>query len=309
MKTKNLFRLTFLVLAIIGLSLSGCKKDKNSDNTDATSLQQLAGDEETMESAMDESMNDVNNYLSGGNLKSTSMVPCNATVDSTAVVNDTITIFITYNGVNCSGTRYRAGRVEIKKQVGTLWFQEGATVSVKHINFLIAKTANNTKFITLNGIKIYKNISGGLIWQLGNGINTIVHRTYGHLNITFNDGTSKTWNIARQKTYSGVAPYNLTLSSDGFGVADGYENLVTWGVNRQGENFYTQILESVTRNQVCNWDPSAGIKKHSIPADNKSATITFGYDENNQPIGNECPSKYKVDWQKNNKSGTVYLWL
>ena len=31
MKTTNLFRLAFLVLAIMGLSLTGCKKDKNSN--------------------------------------------------------------------------------------------------------------------------------------------------------------------------------------------------------------------------------------------------------------------------------------
>ena len=88
-----------------------------------------------------------------------------------------------------------------------------------------------------------------------------------------------------------------------------FDNLEAWGINRKSESFYTQILEPVTRNQVCNWDPSAGIKKHSIPSGSKSATLTFGYDENDQPIGNECPSKYKLDWQKNNHSGTVYLWL
>lgn len=310
MKTSNLFRLTFLVLAIIGLSLSGCKKDKNSGpSDDSSTLQQLSNDEQIVESASDETMNDVNTILSNGNLKSTNQLPCNATIDSTAVVNDTITIYITYNGLNCSGTRYRTGQVEIKKHVGMHWYQQGATVMIRHINFTITKVSNQ-KSITLNGVKVHKNVSGGVIWQLGNGMNAIVHRTWGHVNVTFNDSTTKTWNVARQKTYTGTPPNNLVLTTDGFGTAGDFNNLVVWGINRQGENFFTQIIQPVVHRQVCDWDPCSGIKKHSIPADSKSATLTFGYNSNNQPItGNECPTKFKVDWQKNNNSGTVYLWL
>jgi len=309
MKT-NLIRLVFLFLAVTGLSLSGCKKDKNTGaSDDSASMQQLSKDEEAVESASEESMNDVNNLLAGGSLKSTERrVPCNAKIDSTAVVNDTITIYITYNGVNCMGNRFRSGKVEIKKQVGTHWFQQGATVMVRHIDFAITKMKNQ-KMITLNGVRFYQNVSGGLIWQIGPDLPTIVHRTWGYVNISFEDGTTKTWNIARQNTFSGIFPDNLSLTSDGFGTVDGYENLVAWGLNRHGENFYTQILQPVTRCENCNWDPLSGITKHSIPAGSKSATLTFGYDENDQPVVNECPSKYKLDWQRNNKSGTIFLWL
>lgn len=310
MKTTNLFRLTFLVLAIIGLTFSGCKKDKNvNPGGDSSSLQQLSGDEESFESAMDESMNDVDLYLSSGNLKSTTMLPCNATIDSTAIVNDTITIYITYDGLNCNGTRFRTGQVEIKKHVGMHWYQQGATVMVRHINFTITKVSNQ-KTVTINSVKFHKNVSGGVIWQLGNGVDAIIHRTWGHANVAFQDSTSRTWNVARQKTYTGTPLGNLVLTIDGFGVAAGYNNLVVWGVNRQEEQFFTQIIEPVIHRQVCDWDPVAGKKKHSIPADSKSATLTFGFNSNNEPItGNECPTKYKVDWQNNNNSGTVYLWL
>ena len=310
MKTKNLSRFTFLLFVVIGLSLAGCKKDKNTDpSDDSSSLQQLSKDEESVESASDESMNDVNFFLSDGNLKSTNLLPCNATVDSTAVVNDTITIYITYDGLNCSGTRFRTGQVQIRKHIGTQWFQAGATVMIRHINFTITKVSSQ-KSITLNGVKVHKNVSGGVIWQLGNGINAIVHRTWGHLNVTFDDGTTKTWNVARQKTYTGNPPGNLVLTTDGFGSVGEFDNLVVWGINRQGEGFYTQIIQPIVHRQVCSWDPVSGIKKHAIPSDSKSATLTFGFDSNNQPIsGNECPAKFKLDWQRNNNSGTVYLWL
>lgn len=310
MKTSNLFRVAFLCLILVGLSMTGCQKDKTVDpSDDSSSLQQLSNDEVAFESATDESMNDVNTILSSLNLKSTNLFPCNATIDSTPVLNDTITIYITYNGLNCSGTRFRTGQVEIKKHVDMHWYQQGATVKIKHINFTITKVSNQ-KSITINSVKTHKNVSGGIIWQLGNGINAVVYRTWGHANITFSDTTTKIWNVARQKTFTGTPPDNLIMTTDGFGSAGGLDNLVVWGINRQGENFYTQIIQPVVHRQVCGWDPCSGVKKHAIPSDSKSATLTFGYNSNNQPVtGNECPVKFKVDWQHNNNSGTVYLWL
>ncbi|NTW34468.1 MAG: hypothetical protein HGB12_17915, partial [Bacteroidetes bacterium] len=87
-------------------------------------------------------------------------------------------------------------------------------------------------------------------------------------------------------------------------------NLVAWGTNRHGELFYTQITQSVVRKQVCDWDPSEGIIIHQIPGVNKKATITFGYDDNNVAItGTDCPTKYKLDWEVNGNSGTIFLAL
>ena len=309
MKTRSLIRFTALLIVVTGLAFTGCKKDKNSDSsTDTSSLQKLATDENQVQNASDEAINDVNAFLSGGSLKSTESVPCHATVDSTSIVNDTITYHITYNGLNCSGTRLRTGQVEIKKKVGTHWYQAGATVIIKHINFTITKVATG-KTITLNGTKTHQNVTGGLLWQLGNGVTSIVHKTWGLETVTFTDNTTRIWNIARQKTYTGTTgQYILTL--DGFGSTGSYNNLVVWGTNRQGEDFYTQITQSVVLRQTCDWDPCSGIKIHQIPSDSKSATLTFGYDSNNQPItGTECPTKYKLDWQKHNHSGTIYLPL
>ena len=126
---------------------------------------------------------------------------------------------------------------------------------------------------------------------------------------SFDNGTSRTWNIARKITYTGTAgQYIMTI--DGFGTSGNYQNLVVWGTNRQGEEFFTQISQSVVCRQACDWDPVSGIKIHQIPLDNKSATITFGYTTTNEPIvGDECPTRYRVDWQRNNKSGTDFLPL
>jgi len=309
MKTKKFAWLSFLLIAVLGLTLGGCQKEKNKDsNADSSSLQQLSKDEENIQYASDEAMNDANQVLSGNFLKTTQFWPCNATIDSTGVVNDTITFYITYNGPNCNGRLYRTGQVEIKKKVGTRWIQPGATVIVKFINLTITKVATG-KSLILNGTRTFQNVSGGHLMMLGNGLDALVHRIWGSVQATFDDNTTRIWNIARQRTFTGSMGA-LVMTIDGFGTDGGYPNLVCWGTNRHGENFYTQITLSVVHKESCGFDPCSGIKIFQIPSDNKSATITFGYNDQNEPIsGNECPTRYRVDWVRNSHSGTLYLPL
>jgi hypothetical protein len=311
MKTKNLFRVGILVIALAGFMFTGCKKDKSTDsNINTQSMQQLTKDEVTVTKASDDALNDANTVLSGGTLKSTDgLWPCNATIDSTTLLNDSITYHITYHGLNCPGNRTRTGQVEITKKVGQPWGAIGAATIVKLINLQVTKVATN-KSLTLNGRKVFTNVSGGYLWQLGSTMTAIVHKAEGYMTATFDDGTSKVWNISRQRTFTGTIGGQLILTIDGFGSADGYSNLVVWGTNRNGEAFYTQITQSIVMKATCDWDPVSGIKIHQIPADNKSATVTYGYDNNYQLVTNgDCPTYYKVDWVKGTHSGTFFLPL
>lgn len=311
MKTKNLIQLAFILVSALSIALTSCKKDDlDTGNANPDELKQLSADENYVESIMNDAISDVSSVMSnnGGNLKSTEWLPCNATIDSLAVVNDTVTIYITYNGLNCNGTRNRTGKIEIQKKVGTHWEQAGATVVYKYINFTVTRLANNST-VTLNGTKNFVNVNGGHRWQVGSTIDSFVERISGNMQASFDNGTSRTWNVARQVTYTGTAG-QLILTVDGLGTSGEYQNLAVWGTNRQGEEFFTQITQSVIHRQACEWDPVSGIKIHQIPSDNKSATITFGYNDNNEPIvGDECPTRYRVDWQRNNQSGTAYLTL
>jgi hypothetical protein len=307
MKTSKLITAGILIFALTGLVFTGCKKNNSPDQpVNTQSIQQLTKDEVTVTQASDDALNDANTVLSGGQLKSTEMWPCNATVDSATVANDTITYHITYHGLNCSGTRYRDGQVEIKRKVGEFWGQPGASTTVKLINFRITKILSN-KSLTLNGTKVFTNVTGGFLWQLGFGMTSIVHKAVGTLTATFDDNTSRVWNINRQRTFTGnLAQLEMTI--DGQGTADGYTNLVVWGTNRNGEAFYTQIIHPVLIKSVCDWDPVSGVKVHQIPSKSMIATITFGYDNNYQLVTNgECPTYYKVEWQKGPNSGTFYL--
>lgn len=309
MKTKTIFNLTAILVAVIGISIAGCKKDKN-DNTDTNSLQQLSKDEVAVESATNDVLNDANNVLSGGSSsKSIDGFPCNATIDSVSHSTvDTIVYYMTFSGLNCSGTHTRTGNVIIKKAVGTHWINAGATVLVTYVDLKITKVSSG-KSLTLNGTKTFENVNGGLLVQLGGSITSVTHKISGAVQATFDDGTTRTWTIARQRIFTGTLG-QLVVTESGFGSDGGYSNLVVWGTNRNGEAFYTQITSPVTFKQACGWDPVSGIKIHQIPSDTKSATITFGYDDNNQPVtGSNCPTRYKLDWVKGQHSGTIYLPL
>jgi hypothetical protein len=310
MKTKAFYTSGLLTIFMILFMLSACKKDDiGKGKSDSASLEQLSKDETNMEVVTDDALKDVEGVLSyQGGYKSTTILPCNATLDSVTVVNDTITLYITYDGLNCNGTRNRTGQVEIRKRIFTHWGQPMASVKIRYINFAVTRVSTGHT-IVFNGEKTFQNVSGGFIWQLGNNLTSVVHKVSGYMNVTFEDGTTRYWNVARQRTYTGI-PGQLLLTVDGFGSIDGYSNLVTWGINRQGEEFYTQITQSVVHKELCGWDPVSGIKVHQIPSQSKSATITFGFNNNNQPItGDECPTRYRVDWVNGTYSGTAFLQL
>lgn len=313
MKTQNMMKLSLFLVGMLAISLTGCKKD-NSTTTQTTpisaSIQNQSSDETQVTQASDEAMNDVNNVLNGQAAgKSTEFIPCNATLDSTAVINDTITYYITYDGWNCNHHLFRTGRVEIKKRFNTFWPQAGTTIICTYINFHIYHFLHPERTITLNGTRRYENVTGGLLFMLGTSMDSIKHTEQGYMNITFEDSTHRTWSFNRQLVFTSVNS-SLVIKVSGLGAADGYSNLVIWGVNRNGEQFYDQLLQPNVFKQHCDWDPCSGQRKLMIPATNKSATLTWGYDDKNQLITNDdCPTKFRLDFSINGQTGTLFLFL
>jgi hypothetical protein len=309
MKT-NIFKLAAILIAAIALSTTGCKKDDddNNDEVNSKSLQQLSKDEVAVENATGEVLKDVNSVLSGGSSKTLYGLPCNVTIDSTNIVGDTITYSITYNGLNCEGTLMRTGNAEVKKNINTHWSDAGAKVYIKFIDLKITKVSDN-KFVTINGTKSLENVTGGYLSQLGTIYTVITHRAIGAIQATFDDNTTRTWNFARQFTYSGVSG-TYVITGEGLGSAAGYDSLECWGINRDGEAFYSKVISPVVVREECEWHPCSGKIFHDIPSDNKNATVEFGYDDNNLLITNgDCPTRYKVDWVKGTHNGTLYIQL
>jgi hypothetical protein len=109
--------------------------------------------------------------------------------------------------------------------------------------------------------------------------------------------------------YSG-SPGNLQVAVNGFGNQQGQNNLLSWGTDREGKEFRVQCDESVVYRQSCQWLPCSGILKYSYPKEDLNATVTYGYNNNNEVIsGSDCPTRYKLDWSQQEQSGTLFLPL
>ncbi len=309
---KNLFFSLMLVSASVLFFAPGCSKDKDEVNdTDVNTGTQISNDEQFVDDESDRILDEANTFVMQGMLKSTEATeisPCNANLDSVRIVNDTVVFYITYNGLSCNGKINRTGNAEIRIKNNTFWVQPGAVKKIKLINYTATRVATG-KSVTLNGEKTHVNVTGGHIGLLGITYDTIIHEVTGHMLATFDNGTTREWNVARRKIYTGTeGQFEMTVS--GFGQAGEYNNLVTWGIDRQGSVFYTQIAEPVVHKQTCDWNPVSGIKKHYVPEKTLTITTTFGFDTNNQPVApGECPTKYRLDVEKNGKIRTVYLPL
>lgn len=309
MKTTKLQQLVFILVSAMVLTFTSCAKD-NLDLTsaDPSSLEQFSADENNVENVLKDVESDVTSVMSDklGNFKSLAWMPCNAKLDTISITKDTLAIRITFNGLTCNNKRNRTGTIELKTKLGTKWNDKGAAVVCKFIDFTVTNVGSDKSAVKLNGTKTMVNVNGGHRWQVGTTLTSYVERITGSMKASFDNGTSRTWNVARQITYTGkTGQYILTI--DGFGSEGDYKNLLVWGTNRLGEVFFTEVKQSVVCKQTCDWDPISGIKIHQIPSGNKSATITFGYNDKNEPIvAEECPTRYRIDWQRENKSGTSY---
>jgi hypothetical protein len=194
---------------------------------------------------------------------------------------------------------------------GVHWSSAGCIVTFEYINLAIEKVSTGKTF-TYNGTRQYENVSGGLTKYLGNGTTTSVTRQItGALQITFDNGATRTWNISRQRIWAGTYPAALTVTASGFGIAGGYSNLVDYGTDRNGEVFYgqvnTPILYSYNNCMSYLWLPIWGVIVYQIPSVPKSGTVTFGYNSSDALVTEgTCADYYQLGWVVKTKSGTLY---
>jgi hypothetical protein len=307
MKMKKTYLILAAITFLTGMTLlNSCKKDK-SDTTDIATLnQEQASDAEDVSASSDAADDDIDNVISQSSLKSTSAydLPCNVTRDSSLISGKKVTI--TFTGANCAGTRTRTGKVEITLTQGSKWSDAGAVLTVKYIDLKIVRNASQ-KYIILNGTKTHTNVSGGLVKNLGSQGTpaTIIRKIESSdMQVTFTNGTQRSWNIARTRTFTKVNG-NLIITISGFGEADGKSNLVEWGTNRRSNLFYTQISTPVVMSQECDYKPSSGVKVHYVGA--RTVTTTLGTDESGIPVTSGCASYYMVSWEGVGGTKTVIL--
>jgi hypothetical protein len=293
--------------ALMCFTLS-CNKDKEDNSQmDGTSIQEHSSDVQDVNNSVDVADDDVNTIMSTSALKSAYIygLPCNVTIDSSMIAQKMLKL--TFNGDNCKGRHTRSGEIDVELTVGNSWKDAGATMVLTYKNFSITRKGTGKTFV-FNGSKTFVNVSGGLIKDLGsaNTPSTIVHRvSSSDMSITFPGGAQRKWNIARQRSWS-LVNGELSLEIAGFGAASNYSNLVSWGTNRRGYEFYTEITSPVISSATCDYNPSAGEMTHYVR--NRTIDAVFGVDVSGNPVTTGCPDYFKIIYTGlNGKSTTAII--
>jgi hypothetical protein len=322
MKTKNVFKLMAILIAVVGINIAGCKKDHSTSTSttpDTSSLSQLAKDDSQVQASDDEISNDANATLSSSSAKSMDTLPvinsCTITVDTVGATKDTLQITLLYTGFNTGHNFSRTGTVVITRPLGVQWKTQGCAVTFKYIQLAVTKVSTGKTFM-FDGTRTWTNISGGLIKNLNGSSATVTHQITGQMQITFDYGTAnsstRTWYIYRQRVWGGTFPTALTVTVSGFGSNSGYSNLVEYGTNRNGEPFFssinTPILYDYNTCIAYQFVPIWGSLTHQIPSANKSATLTFGYTSSGTLVTQgSCATYYLLSYNIKGTTGTILL--
>lgn len=308
----NIRLLTVLTLSVF-TTLTACKKEATPPKEEeVTTTQQMtthSDDEARVSAEMDAVVNDANTVLEsntsfGGKFQSIESMICDATVTFDTVSNPR-KITVTYDGSICSGNRTRTGVIVISMPAGVRWKDSAATVTVNYQNLRFSRLADN-KGITINGTQVLKNVSGGRLMDLATR-GSITHTlTSNNMAITFDDGTQRTWQVARKRVYT--YSNGIVVTASGTHTEGTQTGITEWGVNRFGKAFSTAITQPLVVRQDCNFRLTAGQVQH-IGTDG-TVSVLFGLDSAGNATA--CPGTgkyyYKLSWT-GNAGGSLQLVL
>jgi hypothetical protein len=171
---------------------------------------------------------------------------------------------------------------------GNKWSDVGAQLRITYTNLRITQISSG-KSITLNGYHQLTNVTGGKAFVDASVVQTV----RGEMQVSFDNATSRNWQVARKRVVNfNNGNYDITISGDT--TVLGMNNIVIWGTNRNGNEFYTQISQPIVFNSTCPGKPVSGVKIHKKLA--REITVTFGVDASGMPVSGSCPYGFKINW-------------
>lgn len=294
---QNKVRLVAFATLFLTIAFTACKKNDDTSSTPSsnsltdTQVQTHNDDQSRVGGEVDAIANDANLAVEGsagfgGRLDGASGVQtliCGATTVVDTVSNPR-TITVTYNGLNCTQTETRTGTVVFSLPQGKHWRDSGAVLTVQITNLKITRVRDN-KSITINGTHLITNVSGGKLSELPNLGRPIIHTvTSSNMSVTFDDNTQRTWQVARQRTFT----YNngVVITTTGLHTEGATSGITEWGTTRFGTSFATAIKQPLVIREDCSFRLVSGQLQHSGAFG--SADVTFGLDVSGNPVS--CPS-------------------
>jgi hypothetical protein len=310
MKTKKIFLTLAAVTTAIALTFTACKKNTDGPGADL----KIASDNAKFQSDVDEAGNLASESFSFTGLSMRVASPpdmadiqsipsiCGASID-TSMLSSQKFITITFDGNTVCNQKIRSGNITAKLITGAKWKDVGAQLLVTFTNYRVENTTTGTEF-TYNGAKTYTNLTGGLIRTL-NTTPSVSHKVRGNMVVTFDDGTQRTWWIARRNNYD-YNGGNTRIIVDGDSTIANKVYTIG-GINRLGNDFLLESPASLVLLQGCGWDrPVNGVRIHHY--NNRLVTLTFGVDQQGSPAGGSCAYGYKIEWIRlNGQTGTAVI--
>jgi hypothetical protein len=295
-----------LLVALIGLALTACKKaDVDTATGDVTTTSDQSNVSQHMNATMDDVAGAAGSAKLSGKTESQRINLCNVIIDSSHVDSGLITL--TYNGLGCEGVFNRTGIVTIQLvdyAKGKHWKDVGAILNVTMTNLKLTNT-NTAVSHTFNGTHTITNLTGGLSWKIVQGISngTVSYRhTSSDMQITFDDGTKRSWSVDRTRTFSNATGKTIiTLNSTN--TVDGHTGVEAWGTNRNGIAFYGIIASPISVTNLSGCDPYFGkpyTGEHTHLVGTRSLDILYGVNASGIPNGTSstCPYGYKITYTK-----------
>ncbi len=307
-----------LTSALLGMSLSSCKKDEKEDAQLNEEFRQFNDDSNDYKNENDQVDDDVNNTVGESSLGRFAGVQssplCGVTIDSSQIAQKIL--FFNFDGVtSCfSPSRFRSGTIKVQLTTGNNWGDIGSVLTLTYINFKVTKQSNN-KWIKFNGVKTLKNVYGHDWLGFISGTASIDYESRAfNVNVEYDNGQTAIWNHARQSSWSfadngapnGIDLFNFECNGDT--SLNGYSAVDSWGTNRFGQPFTTYYNNDWNSDTYCGlWRPTSGQLTHVVNSSN--FVLTLGVDPSGNPITNPdlCAYGYKVNWTVNGNTQVAVL--
>ncbi|MFA6262177.1 MAG: hypothetical protein WC760_11960 [Bacteroidia bacterium] len=282
----------FIVTLFFGVLIhTSCKKSTGGDPSNlGTDFTQFSSDENLLHTASEALLDDITTVMENSSLGKVYPIS-GATVNDSDFIN-LKRIIINYNGDNASGSRTRKGTVIIELIEGEKWSDSASVIQITSTRVTITHkiTGNSLEY---SGVYYVRNVSGGKIFVS----NEVVHKFWGTGTMIFdNSGDERIWNINRKRTFNIGAGFN-TITTLGDTSLNGVDGVIEWGFTRKAVSFQTQVIEPIIFRTNCATGPYSGIKNHKGML--KEVKVTFGVDEQGEPVSFGCPYGYKVNWSNN----------
>jgi hypothetical protein len=279
---KKFTQYPVILITLSVLSLTACKKQ----DVDLNSEYKIQVDDQMFISAeIDAVTIDANTivesteyFFERRNETANGLCDASFTVDSTSSIKY---FTVSYNGVNCAGRSKREGQVIITIKKGESFSTAGATLNLTYKDLKITRIGDN-KTIILNGDVDLTNASGGRMASIF--YSNLVHLINSNgINITFDNGVKRLWQLSVKRTYS--FDNGLVITSTGNKSIGAQSGISAAGTTRAGKHFVTSIEEPMVIRQDCYFRL---VSAKLVQAQGQTLIIKFGLDENGEAVS--CPA-------------------